>query len=335
MNPLSRSTPRATDSVREVQPLSLSEWETEADRWDACCFFQTPQWVEALCEAFPQYKNRSVILHGHSGPSVLLPLVENRKAFGLSSLLSLPHGTYGGPIPQQGSQDFRWDLVECFLQSHPSNSLTITLPPGVTLIEVEGIQTDTITTQLIDLTVGYETVHRQFRKSCREAIRKAERNQVEVSLVDKNSYFRSFLELYRQNLKRWGRREGYPQQLFDRLWATPEVQFWGALIDGKPAVMVVTLTHQKYQYAWVGVMDEEMQKYRPNNLLYDRIIEQGCREGNTTFDFGNSDGMPGVFSFKEAFGCNVSELVQLLYFHPLIRGYHRFNQILKRGVRSR
>ena len=95
----------------ESEPVSCEQWKEQAGQWSSRGFFQTPRWVEILCEAFAEFENSSVILYGHDGSKVLLPLVKNRKAPGLYTWLSLPYGTYGGPIPAEGDDSLHWPLV--------------------------------------------------------------------------------------------------------------------------------------------------------------------------------------------------------------------------------
>jgi len=71
----------------------------------------------------------------------------------------------------------------------------------------------------------------------------------------------------------------------------------GQLVTG--ALLLTSGTHQYY---WLGVMDEQSQHLRPNNLLFSRLLEKACSSGIRTFDFGNSDGLIGVFNFKKSFG---------------------------------
>lgn len=278
--------------------------------------------MEILCGAFKEFENRSVILHAKEGSALLLPLVENKKGLGLSTWLSLPYGTYGGPIVEQGGGPIDWALVREYLQDRNFAAENMTLPPGVEPPRWQDYTVSPLTTQVLDLRDGYEALYNGFNRSCRKAIRRAERSQIEIQLLDQDRFLEPLIALYEQNVQYWGLRKGFPHQLFPILWNTPNIHFWGALRHGRLVAAVTTLTHNTHQYAWIGIMDRDAQIWRPNNMLYARLLEQGCREGIETFDFGNSNGIPGVFFFKKIFDPKVLSFNQIHRAGPLISKYH-------------
>jgi hypothetical protein len=52
----------------------------------------------------------------------------------------------------------------------------------------------------------------------------------------------------------------------------------------------------------------EFYKDSPNNFMYWNLMEQSCREGYRTFDFGRSKKGTGSFEFKSAWNMQVTEL---------------------------
>lgn len=324
---------------REATPLkaegySFSRWKEERDRWRAFSFFQTPEWNEAFCLAFDQFENRSVLLSGPEGNEVLFPIVENRKAPGLYTWLSLPYGCYGGPIfsrqapPEQ--EQAAWSLVSHFLARQGFSAINITLPPGCSAPEWKNYRSRPLTTQVLELERDFEALaESRFSASCRRAIRKAERDRIEARPLGPDECREEFLALYRQSLERWGEGEGFPEALFDLLWMLPGVDVWGAFHLGELVSAALLLTHGNHRYYWLGAMDEKTQHLRPNNLLFHEILKASCASGVKIFDFGNSDGLIGVFNFKKSFGPKLVCYHQIYDAGPLARGYRRLRALLR------
>jgi len=313
----------------KVQPVSVADWKQQADQWESFSFFQTPQWLEAICEAFGEFENRSVVLSDTQGTRVLLPLVENRKAPGLFTWLSLPYGTFGGPIPEVSNRSHSWGLVRQYLKEKKFAAVNLTLPPHFDPPQWPQFHVHALTTQVLDLRPGFEKLHNDFSSNCRWSIRRAQRTSIEVVPLDAKTFYDPFMNLYEQSMQRWGIEKGFPPKLFRLLWDRPGVTFWGALHQGKLVAANLILTHRTHQYYWLAVMDHAAQQLRPNNLLLSHILEQSCQAGIETFDFGNSEGLIGVFNFKKSFGPKVIKYSQLYYAGPLVRGYHRIRSLLK------
>ncbi len=325
-----RPEPAPSPGLADAQPLSLSQWDRQQERWKAFSFFQTPGWLEVLCEAFAEFDNRSVLLRDTAGREMLLPLVGNKKAPGLYTWLSIPYGTYGGPLQARSGEAAEWSLVEAFLRRQKFSAINLTLPPGTQPPDWNGYRVHILTTQVLDLREGFEQVReRGFSAACRRAIRKAERAQIEVRPLEEVSHLPAFLALYEQSMQRWGLRRGFPTRLFELLWAKPGARYWGAFSKGRLVAAALVLAHGTHQYYWLGVMDEAAQQLRPNNLLFSRLLDQACQSGVETFDMGNSEGLIGVFNFKKSFGPQVLKYAQLYQAGPLVQGYHRLRALLQ------
>jgi lipid II:glycine glycyltransferase (peptidoglycan interpeptide bridge formation enzyme) len=183
---------------------------------------------------------------------------------------------------------------------------------------------------VLDLREGFESiVENCFTPSCRRAIRKAQRNKVEITPLEAEDYLESFLGLYDRSMRRWGLSKGFPAKLFELLWATPGVRYWGALHQGQLVSAALIVSHGKRQYYWLGVMDETASEVRPNNLLFHEILKESCRQGIETFDLGNSEGLIGVFNFKKSFGPAVETYPMLYRAGTLIRGLRRLRSFLR------
>ena len=269
----------------------------------------------------------------HRSLSSFSPIIEKRKAPGFYTWLSLPYGCYGGPIfeasPEQ-PPELGWNLVWEFLTEQKFSAINLTLPPGIEHSSWKDYRVRPKTTQVLDLQPDFESlVQEKFTPACRRAIRKAERGKIEIKILESESDLNLFDDLYHRSMERWGETEGYPLELFKQLWLLPDVNFWGAFDQGEPISVALILTHGSHQYYWLGAMDERAQHLRPNNLLFYRILEQSCRSGIRTFDFGNSSGLIGVFNFKKGFGPQVLSYSQLYYAGSLVSGYRKIRALLK------
>jgi len=173
----------------EVRPYSLEHWEQETNRWESYSFFQTSDWLGVMCNSFKEFSNRSVLLEGSSGRATLLPLVENQKAPMLSTGLSLPYGTYGGPLGEKEKGGVDWEVVETYFKQYHFAAENMTLPPGIPPPKWEGFHLQPRTTQILSLAEKYQDlVDNRFSSSCRRAIRKAERTQLEVSRLQADKH---------------------------------------------------------------------------------------------------------------------------------------------------
>jgi lipid II:glycine glycyltransferase (peptidoglycan interpeptide bridge formation enzyme) len=139
----------------------------------------------------------------------------------------------------------------------------------------------------------------------RNKIRKAEKHGVSVRRGRDRAVFAAYAELYRESVARWGAASTLPAALFAALVdAHPGIDVWLAEHEGRPIAALLNFTCGGQVMNWGNVSRREAWNLSPNNLLHWRALQAACGDfnGPRTYNFGSSAGLPGVETFKAAFG---------------------------------
>ena len=157
-----------------------------------------------------------------------------------------------------------------------------------------------------DLTPGPEKLLKGLPRDTRYAIRKSLKAGLDwtedLSLDD-------FYEIYAHSVHRLG-TPVFPKELFTALRSEfpKQCRIFGVR-KGQQAIAGVLCLYFKDQVLpyYAGALPE-FYKDSPNNFMYWNLIEQSCREGLKSFDFGRSKKGTGSFQFKSAWSMQVTEL---------------------------
>jgi hypothetical protein len=160
---------------------------------------------------------------------------------------------------------------------------------------------------VLPLNRSIETLWNGLDKDCRSAVRKAERDGVEVVEGDCDDFY----ELYLQTRSRLGAKVT-PRKFFK---AIQEIMvplgmatFLIAKLNGIKIAAIITLRFGNVAWYYEGVSDESYWIHRANNLLQWRAIERALSKGATLYNLTQS-GSPeknnpyyGLYLFKSQFG---------------------------------
>lgn len=111
---------------------------------------------------------------------------------------------------------------------------------------------------------------------------------------------------------------------------------WVMDFADRPISFCVALTAGGVRYMIANQYDQEYSKYRTGSILYYYVLEDACRSGVTTVDFGDGD-----LHYKERWGgVEEGERVDLVSFPPGLKGRslaagYRLAKRLKRGGQRR
>jgi len=156
-----------------------------------------------------------------------------------------------------------------------------------------------------DLTPGPDRILQGLPRDTRYMIRKSAKAGLEWT---EDLSLEEFYEIYAHSVHRLG-TPVFPRSLFTELKREfPQSRVFGVR-KGKAAVAgVVTFYFRDQVLPYYGGSLAEFNKDSPNNFMYWNLIAQSCREGYRTFDFGRSKRGTGSFTFKSAWGMQVTEL---------------------------
>jgi lipid II:glycine glycyltransferase (peptidoglycan interpeptide bridge formation enzyme) len=168
---------------------------------------------------------------------------------------------------------------------------------------------------LIDLRPGLPAVRSQYSKTQRQGIRTAERAGVTVRTASSIDDWRTYYALYHESMARWGNSatSNHPWALFESLHRRQDesLQLWLAEIGGEACAGAVVLYTNSIGCYFHGASSERYAKQMASKLLQDRIMEELCSRGLTTYDLLSSGNHEGVAKFKASLG---SKLVEFAYF---------------------
>jgi FemAB-related protein (PEP-CTERM system-associated) len=293
--------------VIEVRPMEPGE-EEEADRFVTACpggtFFHLSGWkriVEKVLHrpCFWLTARRAGQICG----TFPIALIRSR-LFG-DSLVSLPLAVYGGVCA--ADRDAYFGLLDA--GKDLANRL------GVKYLEMRN-RTEPFTTSLPgkdlyvtftqDLSPGPEKLLKGLPRDTRYAVRKGQKAGLAWTedLADGEFY-----DIYAQSVHRLG-TPVFPQELFGALRREfPKSCRTFGVRKGKTAIAGVLCFYFRDQVIpYYGGSIAESHKDSPNNFMYWSLMEQSCREGYGSFDFGRSKKGTGAFQFKSAWSMEVTEL---------------------------
>ena len=154
-----------------------------------------------------------------------------------------------------------------------------------------------------------EEIAKGFKPSHRQAVRKAEKEGVEIR---QSTNFEIFYRILENNLsKRHGVSPTHSLKELELLQAISpkKIILHGAFIKDKMIAGVVSfILNKRVQLAFYISHDENFQDKRALNLLFFTIFKEAIKSGEKVFDFGlfteNGDPNFGLARFKENFGAS-------------------------------
>lgn len=327
----------------QLQTGSPEDWESLWKADPHAGFFQHPAWASALTAAFPKWSLHSVLLSQEGEPVGLLPYFEFKK-LGARQIVSLPFGTYGGPVQKPLPEDFAGAAAEAMvscLANEASRLARFEMTVGPTsdakqsaLLQHFGNHQEPAHTHLIDLSQGFDHLwNKAYDKETRTCVRKAEREGVTVSVERGGAALDELHRLYLIQSQAWGTAPLDREVLGRVMDALGErASLWIAKREGQTYVGVLTLTDgEKEIIPWVSGTDPEGRRFRASHILYNAMIEDACNRGYASMNFGSSAGNPGIEAFKVSFGAERTELLKFSYEAAWLSKARRLKGALRGG----
>jgi len=301
--------------IARIDPIQDHRWHALMERHPDVCIFHTPGWLEALRRTYgfepvayttartgQELENGLVMCNVDSWltgkRSVSLPFSDHchplvDSAGALEELLSAIHAD-------------RHRAQRKFVEIRP-----LALPLS-TLNNVPYLGTHkSFYLHTLDLSRSVADIFSSFSKSERNAVRRAERENLVYQAGRSRSQLSGFYHLY--VLTR--RRHGVPPQpikwfsnLIDCLGGQVTIRI--AFKDSTPVAATLTLTFKRRIIYKYGCSDRKFNSLGAMPFLCWKAIQEAKYQGATEFDLGRSDlHHDGLIDFKDRLGANRSTLV--------------------------
>jgi lipid II:glycine glycyltransferase (peptidoglycan interpeptide bridge formation enzyme) len=237
-----------------------------------------------------------------------LPMMKYTK-WGFSALLSMPFGTYGGPLVGETASLAAGGLLSArFFEEARGGSVAyaelVDLPSQITPMVSSDIRQVEDESRVLNLDVGFDELHRGFKPANRNKIRKAQKSGVVVRRGRRRDDFLRYHTLLLDCSKNWGGRVRFGKRFFEVLSTVDDgsVQLWLAELNGDVIAGVLNFMHGNNVMNWGAVMQHSARSLSPMNLLHAEAIRDAVNRGLTIYNFGSSAGFKGVDQFKMTFG---------------------------------
>jgi len=339
--------------VNTISPAPRDAWE-EVLRSDPFALeTQSPAWADAMCAA-GGFENASRLYETADGRKLVLPLLRRSFIGGAVAFEASnpPDCGVGGLLAPGGA--CAEEIAAVFDDLAQRRVLSQSVWPNPLLASAWAVAAPTRATaipgrtHLLDLEGGWEEVwSKRFQGTKRTASRRAERLGVTVECGTSGRLVPEFYQLLEQEVARWARLQHEPYWLAVRRLKhrDPREKFeaigrllgercrvWLARVEGRPAAALVVIQGVN-AYDFRGAMDEELMKYRPNDLLYRKAIEDACKAGCRYFYMGDAGRSVSLAQFKERFGAQAYPYsVYHLEWLPLSRTERQIKTLIKRVI---
>lgn len=270
-------------------------------------FFATPAWLALVHRVEPRMRPHVLWIESADGVvEAACPLMEVRR-FGVRRYYGGAWGTYGGILARSEAGQRALQEALDALARQPRVALVRLHDFFDSLREANaGLWSTAVEScQVLDLPADPQVLFRDaFTSQNRNKIRKAEKQGVRVRRGRDAAALGDYARLHALSAERWG-ISARPESFFAALADThPGVDVWMAEAGGEPVAALLNFTCGGQIMNWGNVSRRDAWSLSPNNLLHWRALEAACLDaaGPRLYNFGSSTGLPGVQTFKAAFG---------------------------------
>ena len=300
-------------NIEYTENVPEQKWDEIVRNSENSYFFHTPAWAKILEETYGY--RIATRLYEIEGNEVLIPLMDCKK-YGFRYYDSMPLG-YGGIFPVSNISSETLKMILKYIVGGRHLSFRLSLPPfsNFSIREdssIRQVDSEWNYTHMLPLEKGFEYLWKnKFKQTNRTAVRKAEKNRIEILNGNSLQDFRGYYQLYADVSKRWGyKKPQHPLRLYENMckFGLPHVQLRLAIKDDKVIAGLVSFYYSEIVFYCISAYLEEYNIYRPTNLLLKDSIEHACEEGYKYYNFGASGNLEGVRKFKESFGAERVDL---------------------------
>lgn len=291
-------------------------WQNYVEESDKSTLYHRIGWKEVIERSFG---HTTYYMLAEDGGTIkgILPMVLIGHPFFGKSLVSMPFLNCGGICAD--TKEIEYLLLD--------EAVRITKREDVDYLELrqtERIDRNLITRQdkvsmVVELDADPEKLWSRLTPKLRQIIRKGEKAGLQVR-VGKEENLEDFYEVFSANMRELG------SPVYGRDF------FLNTLSDLKDEMLVFTVTHKKraigaafvglFRHSIEGFWASSLREYftfNPNEYLYWKQLEYGCKNGYASFNLGRSSKDSGSFRFKQKFGAEVKQLYWQYYLNKTDR----------------
>ena len=284
-----------------VDPLGDPRWASLITSFPSDVF-HSPAWLRALSATYGFEPKAAILLDEAGQPVAGLPfcVIEGPPAKRVSCP---PFSDYCDPIVSDALQ---WRQLLASLTAHDCQVTVRCLHNDIPVEEGELSVVNTAAWHGVDLTPPVDELWSGLHSSARRAIRKAQREGIEIRRAAGPDDLRAFFELHLRVRKYKYRLLAQPYAFFENLWAEFVVPGNGsielAIADGTVIGGVFFLEWQDRIYYKFNASDPAAAAVRPNDLVIWNAIVAAKERGLNRLDFGLSDlDQDGLVRYKRKY----------------------------------
>jgi len=277
------------------------ELDAVAEASPRATFYHTHAWMSSLAEAYPRLRPRCLVAEDGASATAFLPyFVARRGPF--QSLWSLPFGTYGGPVGEDGAAR---ELLAAYRRELTRRQvLEVGWVDFHRAFDDDG-EVETGLTHVVDISAGFDAVWRdRFDKPRRRRARRAEEAGVVVRRAQGEDDVARFFDVYRARIAGWESRSGHPEALFRGLVARGgnRVRLYLAEHEGEVVGGHVNFYYQDDVTAWYGMASRRGDEVNAGTMLYATAMREACEAGFRSYNLGASLGKASLVDYKRSLG---------------------------------
>ena len=299
--------------ITELRKEEEKDWDKYVYKSNTSTFYHQIGWRNVVEKT---YKHKPIYLIAKEESEIkgVLPLFLMKSMIFGKKLVSVPFAPYGGVCADN-------ETVENALIDEAKR---ITKECGADYLELrqfnrnktELAANDAYVTSILELDKNPDVLWNTFRKSMRRYVRKANKNNFQVTINSKN--LKEFYNIYSQSMHNLGTPAHSYTFFRNILLEFPEDTNIATIEYKDKVISTIFLLYFKNMviYGW-GASLKEYLELSPNYLLFWEAIKDSCEKGLDFFDFGRSQPNTGVFLFKEGWGAEPKQLYYLYYLNNI------------------
>jgi hypothetical protein len=294
-----------------VSPPDPAAWDALAAKAEGRTPFHTRAWARLWLAEWPDARWQAIVVRDHDAYVAALGFLVRPSPLG-SRILSMPDGTYGGPLVAAGQSDaggLRRGLLDAYrgLATAPGVLLAqLTWLDGVREEAGAGLEASEAFTLVASIPGAFDDALQWLPQPVRAPVRQAERNGLTMRLARTPEDLAVFHDLVTRTARRHGGRikslSFYRRMLADL--APAGLARFDLVERGSEAIAAgLHLAFGGFAMNWLLASDDRHWSLRPIHLLHARVLRELGEVGFREYDFGSSPaGAEGLVHFKEAWG---------------------------------
>jgi lipid II:glycine glycyltransferase (peptidoglycan interpeptide bridge formation enzyme) len=160
-------------------------------------------------------------------------------------------------------------------------------------------------TELIDLTSGAEKLWANLHKHCRTAIRKAEKNKLEIVEEESEKIFDQYYEMSKDTYDRSNQGTGISKDMYLSVYSkfkeNNATRVLSAYYRGSVIAGAFFLLYRDVVYFWDAVSFRNYLDMAPNNLIQWELLKWASKSDYKLYDMVGVN-IPNIAKFKQSFG---------------------------------